>query len=117
MPNNIKKDAKQAGTETAKRKKMPASTRAGRKAVAAYLTDAQREDFAAIAAAVNFGITNYASKLLADHIAANPELVAKGREKLANGECPPYQSRRVAELEEENAHLRKQLANSNPTPC
>ncbi|CAB3802545.1 hypothetical protein LMG28614_05637 [Paraburkholderia ultramafica] len=111
---SVKNKAKQVGSEVAKRKTQPVPKRAGLKGVVGYLPEDQVEDLTAIAAAVDFGLTDYVSRLIAEHVAANPELVAKGREMLATGYRAPRRPRRTIELEEENARLRAALLSVNP---
>ncbi|MFL9935420.1 hypothetical protein P0D88_41485 [Paraburkholderia sp. RL18-103-BIB-C] len=114
VSDQVKRKAKQAAGEVAKRKTQPVPKRAGLKGMVGYLSKVQVADLTAIAAAVDYGVTDYVSKLIAEHVAANPELVAKGREILATGQRPPQRSRRAVELEEENARLRAALQSVNP---
>jgi hypothetical protein len=114
VSENIKNKAKQASVEVAERKTQPVPKRAGMKGVVGYMPENQHADLAAIAAAHDLGLTDYVSKLIADHVAENPQLIEQGKAKLVNGYRAPQRSRRAVELEEENTRLRAALRSVNP---
>ncbi len=87
---------------------------ADRKGVVGYLSESEVTDLTAIAAAQNSSLTRYVSKLLAEHVAANPDLVEKGMPIIEGGRRVPYRTRRQ-ELEEEVVQLRTQLISVNPS--
>lgn len=114
MPDNIEKDAKRAGAETAKRKSVARTPKyAGKKGVLGYISQSQAQDLAAIALARGLSLVDCASKLFADYVTDNPKLAEEGKALQAAGTRTPYRTKRMI-LEEENLRLREQQ--NNPTP-